>query len=147
MVLPLRWAGAQHSQSPVGAYMRNGDKTSMLFRFAERWSILLTFQKEFESRHRSASLPTAISSSATAEPGSLTSTLPPRSIALTTRLSSGWSSVSNATDDVQMLTFGFPRAYKQNCFDRILAILFFDYCLCRDIGLTGGYPRPHCYVC
>jgi hypothetical protein len=35
MVLPLRRAGAQHSQSPVGAYVRNGDKTSMLFRFAE----------------------------------------------------------------------------------------------------------------
>jgi hypothetical protein len=35
MMLPLRWAGAQHSQSPVGAYMRNGDKTSMLFLFAE----------------------------------------------------------------------------------------------------------------
>jgi hypothetical protein len=34
-MLPLRWAGAQHSQSPVGAYMRNGDETSMLFRFAE----------------------------------------------------------------------------------------------------------------
>jgi hypothetical protein len=35
MMLPLRWAGAQHSQSPVGADMRDGDGTSMLFRFAE----------------------------------------------------------------------------------------------------------------
>jgi hypothetical protein len=32
---PLRWAGAQHSQSPVGADTRDGDGTSMLFRFAE----------------------------------------------------------------------------------------------------------------
>jgi hypothetical protein len=35
MMLPLRWAGAQHSQSPVDADMRDGDGTSMLFRFAE----------------------------------------------------------------------------------------------------------------
>jgi hypothetical protein len=35
MMLPLRWAGAQHSQSPVGADMSNGDGASMLFRFAE----------------------------------------------------------------------------------------------------------------
>ena len=35
MMLPLRWAGAQHSQSPVGADMRDGDGISMLFRFAE----------------------------------------------------------------------------------------------------------------
>ena len=35
VMLPLRWAGAQHSQSPVGAAMRDGDGTSMLFQFAE----------------------------------------------------------------------------------------------------------------
>jgi hypothetical protein len=36
MMLPLRWtAGAQHFQSPVGADIRDGDGTSMLFRFAE----------------------------------------------------------------------------------------------------------------
>jgi hypothetical protein len=29
----LRWAGAQHSQSPVDADMRDGDGSSMLFRF------------------------------------------------------------------------------------------------------------------
>jgi hypothetical protein len=34
-MLPLRWAGAQHSQSPVGADIRDGDGTSMPFRFAE----------------------------------------------------------------------------------------------------------------
>ena len=31
----LRWAGAQHSQSPAGADMRDGDGSSMLFRLAE----------------------------------------------------------------------------------------------------------------
>jgi hypothetical protein len=31
----LRWAGAERSQSPVGADMRDGDGASMLFRFAE----------------------------------------------------------------------------------------------------------------
>src|SRR4029077_13776291 len=41
-------------------------------------------------------LPMASSSSATAEPSSLTSTSPPRSIALTTGSSGGWSVVSNA---------------------------------------------------
>jgi len=35
MMLPLRWAGAEHSQSPVGADMRDGDGASMLFRLAE----------------------------------------------------------------------------------------------------------------
>ena len=30
VMLPLRWAGAQHSQSPVGADMSNGDGISML---------------------------------------------------------------------------------------------------------------------
>jgi hypothetical protein len=35
MMLALDQAGAQHSQSPVGADMRDGDGTSMLFRFAE----------------------------------------------------------------------------------------------------------------
>jgi hypothetical protein len=40
-----------------------------------------------ESRHRSATLPIAMSSSATVERSSLTSTSPPRCIALTTRLS------------------------------------------------------------
>jgi hypothetical protein len=35
MMLPLRWAGAQHSQSLVGADMRDGDRPSMLFRLAE----------------------------------------------------------------------------------------------------------------
>ena len=35
MMLALDQAGAQHSPSPVGADMRDGDGTSMLFRFAE----------------------------------------------------------------------------------------------------------------
>ena len=36
MMLALDQAGAlQNSQSPVGADMRDGDGTSMLFRFAE----------------------------------------------------------------------------------------------------------------
>ena len=35
MMLALDQAGAQHSQSPVGADMRDGDGTTMLFRFAE----------------------------------------------------------------------------------------------------------------
>jgi hypothetical protein len=35
MMLPLRWAGAEHSQSPAGADMRDGDEASMLFRLAE----------------------------------------------------------------------------------------------------------------
>jgi len=34
-MLPLRSAGAEHSQSPVAADVRNGDGASMLFRFAE----------------------------------------------------------------------------------------------------------------
>jgi hypothetical protein len=35
MMLPLRWAGAQHSQSSVGADLRDDDGASMLFRLAE----------------------------------------------------------------------------------------------------------------
>ena len=31
----LRWAGAEHSQSPAGDDMRDGDEASMLFRLAE----------------------------------------------------------------------------------------------------------------
>jgi hypothetical protein len=46
MMLALDQAGAlQNSQSPVGADMRDGDGTSMLFWFASRWSILLTSEK------------------------------------------------------------------------------------------------------
>jgi hypothetical protein len=35
MMLSLRWAGAEHSQSPAGPDMRDGDEASMLFRLAE----------------------------------------------------------------------------------------------------------------
>jgi len=35
MMLALDQAGAQHSPSPVGADMRDGDETSILFRFGE----------------------------------------------------------------------------------------------------------------
>jgi hypothetical protein len=48
-----------------------------------KWDVCITP----ESRHRSATLPIAISSSATAERSPLTSTWLPRCIALTTRLS------------------------------------------------------------
>jgi hypothetical protein len=41
---PLGQAGAQNSQSPVGAE-KGGDGTSMLFRVPRRWSISLTFKK------------------------------------------------------------------------------------------------------
>src|SRR5712691_9142344 len=49
-----------------------------------------------ESRHRSATLPMAMSSSAAVERSSLTSTLAPPCIALTTRLSDGCGGVGDA---------------------------------------------------
>src|SRR6266403_5181356 len=43
----LRWAGAQHSQSPAGADMRDGDGSSMLFRLAESVVNIAHIPKEF----------------------------------------------------------------------------------------------------
>jgi hypothetical protein len=40
-------AGAQHSQSPVGADMRDGDGSSMLFRLAESAVTIAHVPKEF----------------------------------------------------------------------------------------------------
>jgi hypothetical protein len=46
MMLPLRWAGAQHSQSPVGADMKDGDEGSMLFRSLDSVVIIAHVPKE-----------------------------------------------------------------------------------------------------
>src|SRR5258706_3304787 len=89
-----RWAGAQHSQSPVGADMRDGDGTSILFRFAESVVNIAHVPKECLYYLR---LPIAMSSSATVAPSSLTSTLPPPCIALTARLFVDLSKVDHAT--------------------------------------------------
>src|SRR5258707_13469395 len=64
-----------------------------------KWDVCITP----ESRHRSATLPIVISSSATVERSPPTSTSPPRSIALTTRLSDGWSGVSDPSDEMNSL--------------------------------------------
>ena len=47
MMLALDQAGAQHSQSPVDADMRDGDDTSMLFRLAESVVNIAHIPKEF----------------------------------------------------------------------------------------------------
>ena len=47
MMLALDQAGAQHSQSPVDADMRDGDDTSMLFRLAEFGGQYCSHSKEF----------------------------------------------------------------------------------------------------
>jgi hypothetical protein len=47
MMLPLRWAGAQHSQSPAGADMSDGDGSSMLFRLAGSVVNIAHIPKEF----------------------------------------------------------------------------------------------------
>jgi hypothetical protein len=52
-----------------------------------------------KAEHRSATLPTAISSPVTVERSQLTSTSPPRSIALTTGLSDGWSGMSDGATE------------------------------------------------
>ena len=45
MMVALDQAGAQHSQSPVGADMRDGDGTSMLFRVPEALVNIAHIQK------------------------------------------------------------------------------------------------------
>jgi hypothetical protein len=73
----------------------------MLFRLAESVVNIAHIPKEFlfspESIHQSAKLPIAMSSSATATPSSLTSTSPPRCIALMARLFVDLSKVDHAT--------------------------------------------------
>jgi hypothetical protein len=46
MMLPLRWAGAQHSQSPVGADMGDGDGTSMRPKFPGAMVNIAHFSKK-----------------------------------------------------------------------------------------------------
>src|SRR5258708_5921632 len=73
------------------AHVQLGSKTVLT---PLKWDVCITP----ESRHRSATLPIAMSSSATVERSSLTSTSPPRCIALMTRLSGGGSD-AGAPDD------------------------------------------------
>jgi len=82
----------------------------------KRWPMSEVGQKRScftpESRHRSATLPIAMSWSATATPSSLTSTSPPRCIALMARLFVDLSKVDHATITERAILGWWPPSRK-----------------------------------